>query len=207
MRWDLIRPWIIAVRVFIRRVMLRHRSCVSVGYRSRVGRSCDIKLGKRAQISLGDKAVVRSGCILDLGRAGSLKLLEQAEIRHYSIIECAGNVTLGKRSVLGAYNWLQGAGRISIGDDVIIGPGVRIVASTHDTSDPALPFARQPLLEGVVEIADNVWIGADVIILTGVRIGKNVIIGAGSLVTHDLAEGGVYVGSPARRIKDVHSHL
>lgn len=207
MKLDLIRPRLLRLAVKFAGLLGRRRALVELGRRCRLERSCSLKIGKRSSLRLGDKAALRSGCVVDLGAEGSLTLAEQAEIRHYAIIECAGRVAIGRRSVIGAYNWLQGSGEIEIGDDVIIGPGVRIISTTHDISDPDQPFARQPLICGSVRIGNNVWIGADVVILTGVSIGKNVVVGAGSLVTRDLKEGGVYVGTPARRVKEVESNL
>lgn len=207
MKLDLIRPRLLRLAVKFAGLLGRRRALVELGRRCRLERSCSLKIGKRSSLRLGDKAALRSGCVVDLGAEGSLTLAEQAEIRHYAIIECAGRVAIGRRSVIGAYNWLQGSGEIEIGDDVIIGPGVRIISTTHDISDPDQPFARQPLICGSVRIGNNVWIGADVVILTGVSIGKNVVVGAGALVTRDLDEGGVYVGTPARRVKDVRSNL
>lgn len=207
MKLDLIRPRLFRLAATLAGLLRRRRARVELGRRCRFERACSIKLGKRSSLRLGDKSALRGGCVIDLAREGSLTLAEQAEIRHYAIIECAGRVMIGRRSVIGAYNWLQGAGEIEIGDDVIIGPGVRIISTTHDISDPDQPFACQPLICGSVWIGNNVWIGADVVILTGVSIGKNVVVGAGSLVTRDLEEGGVYVGTPARRVKEVQSNL
>jgi acetyltransferase-like isoleucine patch superfamily enzyme len=203
MKFELIRPWLFRLAGLLR----LQRAHVEVGRRCRFERACSIKMGKRSSLRLGDKTTLRGGCVIDLAREGSLTLAEQAEIRHYAIIECAGQVMIGRRSVIGAYNWLQGSGGIEIGDDVIIGPGVRIISSTHDISDPDRPFASQPLICGTVRIGSNVWIGADVVILTGVSIGKNVVVGAGSLVTRDLPDGAVYVGTPAGRVKDLQSNL
>lgn len=154
---------------------------------------------------LGNKVALRGGCVIDLAKAGVLVLGDQSEIRHYSIIECAGRVLVGNRSVIGAYNWLQGSGEIVIGDDVIMGPGVRIISTTHDVSDPNQSFACQPLINKSVQIGSNVWIGANVVILAGVCIGSNVVVGAGALVTRDLESGGVYVGAPSRRLKGIRS--
>jgi len=207
MKVDLIRPLLFRLAVMAAHVMRRERPLLDFGRRCRFDKACSIKLGKRSILRLGDKVALRGGCVIDLGREGDLALGDLAEIRHYAIIECGGRVSIGKRSVIGAYNWLQGSGVIEIGDDVIIGPGVRIISTTHDVSDPDLPFARQPLISGSVRIGSNVWIGADVVILTGVRIGKNVVVGAGSLVTRDLEDGGIYVGTPARRIKKVQTNL
>lgn len=207
MRLEVLRPWWFRMWMVVASLLGRRLGRVAVGQRCRFEGSCTIRLGKRSQLYLGERAVLRGGCIIDLGREGNLTLAEQAEIRHYAVIECAGRVSIGRRSVIGAYNWLQGSGEIEIGDDVIIGPGVRIVSTTHDISAPDQPFARQPLILGSVHICNNVWIGADVVILTGVRVGKNVVVGAGSLVTGDLEDNGVYVGTPARRVKEVHSIL
>jgi len=61
----------------------------------------------------------------------------------------------------------------------------------------------QPSLsKGGIFIADDVWFGAGVIVLDGVRIGQGSVVGAGSVVTEDLPEFSVAVGSPARKIKD-----
>lgn len=206
MKLGLIQPLLFRLRVMATYWLRRERPLLSFGRRCRFDTPYSIKVGKRSFLCLGDRAALRGGCVIDLAKEGRLVLGDQAEVRHYAIIECAGSVSIGQRSVVGAYNWLQGSGEIEIGDDVIIGPGVRIVSTTHDVSDPDLPFAQQPLIPGRVRIGCNVWIGADVVILTGVRIGKNVIIGAGSLVTRDLDDGGVYVGTPARRVRDVQSN-
>jgi acetyltransferase-like isoleucine patch superfamily enzyme len=185
----------------------RERPLLSVGRRCRFDKALSIKVGKRATLHMGRKVALRGGCVIDLAKEGVLVLGYQAEIRHYAFIECAGRVLIGNRSVIGAYNWLQGSGEIEIGDDVIIGPGVRIISTTHDISDPEQSFSRQPLIGKSVWIDNNVWIGANAVILSGVHIGKNVVIGAGALVNRDLEAGGVYVGVPARRIKEVQSNL
>ena len=84
---------------------------------------------------------------------------------------------------------------ISVGDDVTIAPRCHILA--HDASTKtALDHTR---ISPVV-IGNEVFIGAESVILPGVTIGDRVVVGAGSVVTKDLEGNGVYVGSPARRI-------
>lgn len=209
MRLELIRP--IFLRLWVQlRFFLRRRSCrpvVEIGTRCSIGKQCSINVRKRVFLQLGERAAIRAGCVVDLAKGANFVLGKRSEIRHYSIIECGTRVVVGNRSVIGAYNWLQGSGDIEIGNDVIIGPGVRIISTAHELSDPNLPFSRQPLRVGKVCIGNNVWLGANVIVLAGVSIGKNVVVGAGALVTRDLAAGGMYVGSPARRVKDVLSSL
>ena len=94
---------------------------------------------------------------------------------------------------------------IRIGNNVVIGSNVSMI--THDAIQfmyNKLPNAKVKLPEkvGCIEIGDNVFIGAQTIILGGVRIGSNVIVSAGAYVNKDLEPGGIYGGVPARRIGD-----
>lgn len=84
---------------------------------------------------------------------------------------------------------------ITVGDDVTIAPRCHILA--HDASTKtALGYTRI----APVNIGNEVFIGAESVILPGVTIGDRIVVGAGSVVTKDLESNGVYVGSPARRI-------
>lgn len=91
---------------------------------------------------------------------------------------------------------------IEIGDNVTIAPRVHILC--HDASTKQfLGYTKI----GRVNIGDNVFIGAESVILPGVTIGRNVIIGANSTVTHDIPENSVAVGSPARVISTLDAYL
>lgn len=91
--------------------------------------------------------------------------------------------------------------RITIGDDVQIGPNVQLLTPTH----PLEPGARRDKWEAAqpITIGDNVWLGGGVIVLPGVTIGADAVVGAGAVVTKDLAPGSVAVGNPARVIRTV----
>ena len=86
---------------------------------------------------------------------------------------------------------------IDFGDDVQIGPSVQIYTATHPL-DAAL---RRSGIEGArpVRIGSNVWIGGGAIVLPGVTVGDDAVIGAGSVVTRDVAAGAVVVGNPAKK--------
>ena len=90
---------------------------------------------------------------------------------------------------------------IYIGDNVMIGPNVIIDTGTH----PINPDLRkkQAQYNVAVVIEENVWIGGGSIILPGVRIGKNSVIGAGSVVTKDIPENVVAVGNPCRVMREI----
>lgn len=91
---------------------------------------------------------------------------------------------------------------IAIGDDVQIATNVQLLTPTH----PIAPAPRRAGWESArpITIRDNVWLGGGVIVLGGVTIGENTVVGAGSVVTSDLPRDVVAVGSPARPVKSVH---
>lgn len=88
---------------------------------------------------------------------------------------------------------------ITIGDDVQIGPKVQLLTPTH-------PVEAQPRREKweaarPITIADNAWLGGGVIVLPGVTIGMNTVVGAGAVVTKDLPADVIAVGNPARVLR------
>lgn len=92
-------------------------------------------------------------------------------------------------------------GRITIGDDVQIGPNVQLLTATH----PLEPGPRRDKWEGSrpITIGHNVWLGGGVIVCPGVTIGDNTVVGAGAVVTRDLPPNVIAVGNPARVIRTI----
>ena len=90
---------------------------------------------------------------------------------------------------------------VRIGDDVQIGPNVQLLGATH----PLNPLDRKRMWEGglPITIEDNVWLGGGAIIMPGVRVGHDSVIGAGAVVTKDVPALSVAVGSPARVIRTI----
>jgi maltose O-acetyltransferase len=108
---------------------------------------------------------------------------------------------IGKRTFA---NWgliLLDVGRITIGDDVQIGPNVQLLTATH----PAEPEPRRAKWESCrpITIGNNVWLGGGVIVCPGVTIGDNTVVGAGAVVIRDLPANVVAVGNPARIIRSL----
>ncbi len=91
--------------------------------------------------------------------------------------------------------------KITIGDDVQIGPNVQLLTPTH----PIEPGPRRDKWESAepITIGDNVWLGGGVIVCPGVTIGENTVVGAGAVVTRDLPSNVLAVGSPARVIRKI----
>lgn len=95
-------------------------------------------------------------------------------------------------------------GNIFVGDCVMFGPNVTIATANH----PIEPSLRKRALQynKDVYIGDNVWLGAGVIVVPGVHIGADSVIGAGSVVTKDIPEGVVAVGNPCRVLRTIGEH-
>ena len=93
--------------------------------------------------------------------------------------------------------------RVEIGDRTLIGPNVQIYTATH----PVSPEVRKSGLElgKPVRIGHDVWIGGAAVILPGVSIGDNSVIGAGSVVTGDIPAGVVAAGNPCKVIRKIDS--
>ncbi len=104
-------------------------------------------------------------------------------------------VEIGNDVSIAAFVHMWGKGGIKIGNRVMIASHTAITSLTHDYNQQNM---FNTLVEGSVEIQDDVWIGTHSIILPGVVIGRGAVIGAGSIVTKDIEPYSVVVGAPAR---------
>ncbi len=90
---------------------------------------------------------------------------------------------------------------IYVGDYTMIGPNVTLATAGH----PILPALREEVYQFnlPVRIGRNCWLGAGVIVLPGITIGDNTVVGAGSVVTRDLPSGVVAAGNPCRVLREI----
>jgi len=110
-------------------------------------------------------------------------------------------VSIGDRTLIGRGSHIVGHFCIEIGDDIQTGPYVYITDQNHTYEDPDVPIGRQWPVESSVRIGSGSWLGTGVIVLPGATIGRNVVVGAGSVVVGELPDRCVAVGSPARPVK------
>ena len=117
-------------------------------------------------------------------------------------------IVIGDNCLIGYRFCALAAEDILIGKNVIMASDVTIVAHNHGMDvTSSVPYKDQSLQASAVRVGDNCWIGDNVVILPGVTIGKNVVIGAGSIVTKDMPDDVVVVGNPARVIKKFDYHM
>jgi acetyltransferase-like isoleucine patch superfamily enzyme len=96
---------------------------------------------------------------------------------------------------------IDSRGGVTIGTGVMIGPNAVIVSSDHDHMQTDRPMVFQDHVMAPVFIEDDVWIGANVVVCGGVRIGRGAVIAAGAVVTKDVAQMAIVGGVPARNIR------
>ena len=111
------------------------------------------------------------------------------------------NIFLGDFVFLNVSCTILDCNTVRIGNHVMIGPAVQIYTAAHalqaEARNQGWEVARP------IAIEDNVWIGGGAILLPGVRVGLNAVVGAGAIVTRDVPANAVVVGNPARVIREI----
>lgn len=111
------------------------------------------------------------------------------------------NIEVGKNFFANYNCTIIDVAKVKIGDNCQFAPNVSIYTAGH----PLHPVARNSLYEYGIEVTvgDNVWIGGNTVIMPGVHIGSNTVIGAGSVVTKDIPDWVVAAGNPCRVIREI----
>jgi maltose O-acetyltransferase len=112
------------------------------------------------------------------------------------------NFSIAEDALVNRYFFFDGSSRLTIGRNVHIGSFVRVITGSHDI-DPNPLFRCGRHFAAPVAIGDGCWIGAGALILPGVSIAPGCVIGAGSVVSKSTEPDGLYLGIPARRIRDL----
>ena len=131
-----------------------------------------------------------------LGRIGSGAFIQPPFACDYGY-----NLSIGDNVFVNFNTVILDCAPVTIGDGTQIAPGVQLLAADH----PRDAQTRRDLLELArpISIGSNVWLGAAAIVLPGVSVGADSIIGAGSVVTRDIPSGVLAVGNPCRVVRDL----
>lgn len=145
---------------------------------------------------------VRFGTGLTLAGCGRMRLGDKVRLgRGCFVTAGGGELVLGDNVALSPCVHVGAdAGRIEIGAHTAVGPGTVIRAANHCFARQDLPIMRQGHLPGQVVIEEDVWIGANCVITPDVRIGRGAVVGAGAVVTRNVAPFAIVGGVPARQI-------
>lgn len=126
----------------------------------------------------------------------------------YSIVEsfacinnAVGDVIIGDHTRIGLHNTIIGP--VTIGSNVNLAQGITITALNHNFSETNKRIDEQGISTNAVTIDDDVWIGANAVILPGVKIGNHCVVAAGAVVTKDVPPHSLVAGVPAKVIKQI----
>jgi len=127
---------------------------------------------------------------------------------NYSVIEsfacinnAVGDVIIGDHTRIGLHNTIIGP--VDIGNHVNLAQGITVTALNHNFSDTNKRIDEQGVSTNPVTIEDDVWVGANAVILPGVTIGEHSVVAAGAIVTKDVPPHSLVAGVPAKVIKKI----
>lgn len=167
-----------------------------------------VKIKHAHLISAGKNLILDDGVYLNALSSNGIKMKDNVSIARNTTILCTGviahkgiGVSIGNNTGINANVFIAGQGGVDIGDNVLIGPGVKIFSENHVYSRPDLIIKDQGVTRTGVVIENNCWIGANVTILDGVTIGEGCVIAAGSVVTRSVPANSVVKGIPAKVMK------
>lgn len=141
----------------------------------------NVTLFAYGRIYMGDNCIIRDNVMIWSGKDG---------------------IKIGDNVSISAGSFLSGTGgKIEIGNNVMLADSVKLYTMGHGYSSKKIPMRDQPGTVGDITIGDDVWIGANVVVLPNVRIKKGSIIGANAVVTKDVEEYSIVGGVPAKLIR------
>ena len=131
------------------------------------------------------------------------QILKNSRICSYRILgKEHPRITIGNGCYLGFHLSILAADDVVIEDDVLMASDILITTENHGMNpESEIPYMNQELTAAPIHIKRGCWLGEKVVIMPGVTIGKKCIIGANSVVTHDVPDYCIAVGSPAKVIK------
>lgn len=148
----------------------------------------------------GKGAYVRRRTRMDVVPWNKFEMGAYSTIEDFSAINNGvGSVIIGERTKIGLSNTIIGP--VTIGNDIRLAQNVTLSGLNHNYTDVNIPIHAQGVSTAPIVIEDETWIGANVVIVAGVTIGKHCIIAAGSVVTKSIPPYSVAVGNPARVLK------
>jgi len=171
-----------------RHAQVLHARHVSAGRDLNLEEGCRIMGLSRRGIVFGDRCTV-----------GRFAMISPTNVLGGRLGE---GLTVGDNSNVGHFAFIGCSGYIEIGDCVLMGPRVTLLAENHNFADVGLPIKLQGVERAGISIGDDCWLGAGCIVLAGVSIGKGSVVAAGAVVAEDVPPMTVVAGVPARVVRE-----
>lgn len=150
----------------------------------------------------GRHAVIHRSARMDTPPYRKFSLGDYSVIESFSCINNAvGDVIIGNHTRVGLHNTIIGP--VTIGDHVNLAQGITVTALNHNFADTDKRIDEQGVSTNPVVIEDDIWIGANAVVLPGVTIGHHSVVAAGAVVTKDVPPHSLVAGVPAKIIKQI----
>lgn len=173
-----------------------------------VGKKVEIKHGNHIQVGKNVKfenySEIHGLSIDGLSFGDNVTIGRETMIRPSSYYggKLGLGLIIGDNSSIGPHGYVGCAGKIVIGNNVMIGPKCSMFAENHNFKDTDKPIKMQGVNQLGINIEDDCWIGSNVVILDGVTVGKGSVIGAGTILTHDVPPNTVVIDRRDKYIKN-----
>jgi acetyltransferase-like isoleucine patch superfamily enzyme len=191
----------VGLRGVLYKLVLKADGLPAIEDHVRLCRVEDMRLGRSVYIDHGVYFHAAPGG-LSIGTGSWVMAGCRFHVFNYRGLPHAG-IHLGARVFVGEETIMRGQGGIRVGDNVLFGPRVQLLAVDHVFTDTSQPIMQQGITARGITIEENCWIGAGAIVLDGVTIGRGACVGAGAVVTKDVPAHSLAVGVPAKVIRDL----
>lgn len=191
----------IALRNLLYRSIMRLDGTVAIEAGARLRYTRNIHLHNGVYVDHGVYMHATPGGI-EVGENTFLMHHSEFHVYNFRDLPNAG-IKIGKQCIIGEFSIVRGQGGVTIGDSVLFGPLVQVLAVQHRYGDTSRPVMDQGITAKGIEIGDGAWLGSACIVLDGVKIGAGAIIGAGAVVTKDIPAHCIAVGSPAKVVRNL----
>jgi acetyltransferase-like isoleucine patch superfamily enzyme len=160
--------------------------------------------GSGGRVRIAPNARIASpGRIHLIGQHSSIEIEEGVSIEEDTWLNVAGHLSIGEGSYISVRGLVGCESVINIGKRVAIGPNVTIIDTNKNYANLSLPIMDQGSVSREISIGDDCWLGANTVILPGVRLGSHVVVGAGSVVNKSFPDNVVVGGAPAKILKQL----
>ena len=150
----------------------------------------------------GKNSVIHRSVRMDTPPYRKFSLGDYSVVESFACINNAvGDVIIGNHTRVGLHNTIIGP--VKIGNNVNLAQGITVTALNHNFSDSNKRIDEQGVSTKPVTIEDDVWIGANAVVLPGVKIGNHCVVAAGAVVTKDVPPHSLVAGVPAKVIKQI----
>lgn len=157
------------------------------------------------KIAIGDDVVIDDGCVLDAKGTDNegIRIGSGVFVGRNTILSCKnGDIVVDDRANIGFNCEIFSASRVRLGKDTLVAAYTYLVGGDHLYGRTDVPVLHQGRTARGIEVDDNVWLGAHVVVADGSRVGRDAIVGAGAVVIGEIPPFHVAAGVPAKVLRD-----